>query len=105
MRKRKNWGKYYNRKRRKVSIKVNDLVLVQTHFMSAAGRRVVGKFIPKFEGPYRVLEVWNKNLIIWKKGKRVPVNIDQVRGYRPRQSDTIRSDSHVETLYEGGTEV
>ncbi|GFU83948.1 uncharacterized protein TNCV_560741 [Trichonephila clavipes] len=29
------------------------------------------------------------------------VNIDQVRVYHPRQSDTISSDSHVETLYEG----
>ncbi|GFT17137.1 retrovirus-related Pol polyprotein from transposon 412 [Trichonephila clavipes] len=65
----KNWEKYYNRKRREVNIKVNDLVLVQTHFISAAGRRVVGKFMPKFEGPYRVLEVRNNNLIIWKKGK------------------------------------
>ncbi|GFX57195.1 uncharacterized protein TNCV_2964741 [Trichonephila clavipes] len=97
----KTWGKYYNRKRREVKIKVNDLVLVQTHFMSAAGRRVVGKFMHKFEGPYRVLEVRNNNLIIWKKGKRVTVNIDQVRVYHPRQSDTISSDSHVETLYEG----
>ncbi|GFY02041.1 uncharacterized protein TNCV_5099021 [Trichonephila clavipes] len=73
----KNWEKYYNRKRREVSIKVNNLVLVQTHFISAAGRRVVGKFMPKFEGPYRMLEVRNNNLIIWKKGKRVTVNIDQ----------------------------
>ncbi|GFW10511.1 retrovirus-related Pol polyprotein from transposon 17.6 [Trichonephila clavipes] len=97
----KNWGKYYNRKRREVNIKVNDLMLVQTHFISAEGRRVVGKFMPKLEWPYRVLEVRNNNLIIWKKGKRVTVNIDQVRVYRPRQSDTISSDSHVETLYEG----
>ncbi|GFU29740.1 uncharacterized protein TNCV_4745671 [Trichonephila clavipes] len=52
----KNWEKYYNRKRREVSIKVNDLVLVQTHFISAAGRRVVRKFMPKLEGPYRVFE-------------------------------------------------
>ncbi|GFX83386.1 uncharacterized protein TNCV_909041 [Trichonephila clavipes] len=65
----KNWEKYYNRKRREVSIKVNDLVLVHTHFMSAVGRRVVGNFMPKFEGPYRVLEVRNNNLIIWKKEK------------------------------------
>ncbi|GFW67784.1 uncharacterized protein TNCV_3871151 [Trichonephila clavipes] len=57
--------------------------------------------MPKFKGPYRVLEVRNNNLIIWKKGKRVTVNIDQVRVYHPRQSDTISSDSHVETLYEG----
>ncbi|GFV11295.1 uncharacterized protein TNCV_3723841 [Trichonephila clavipes] len=97
----KTWGNYYNRKRREVNIKVNDLVLVQTHFMSAAGRRVVGKFMPKFEGLYRVLEVRNNNLIILKRGKEVPVNIDQVRVYHPRLSDTISSDSLVETLYEG----
>ncbi|GFT41482.1 uncharacterized protein TNCV_3942441 [Trichonephila clavipes] len=54
----KHWAKYYNRKRREVNIKVNDLVLVT-------------------------------------------VNSDQVRVYRPRQSDTINSNSHVETLYEG----
>ncbi|GFW00247.1 uncharacterized protein TNCV_4354441 [Trichonephila clavipes] len=96
-----NIGKYYYRKRREVNIKVNDLVLVQTHFISAAGRKVVGKFMPKFEGPYRVLEVRNNNLIILKRVKKVTVNIDQVRVFRPRQSDTISSDSHVETLYEG----
>ncbi|GFW89563.1 uncharacterized protein TNCV_1515141 [Trichonephila clavipes] len=57
--------------------------------------------MPKFEGPYRVLEVRNNNLIILKRGKKVTVNIDQVSVYRPRQSDTISSDSLVETLYEG----
>ncbi|GFW05050.1 uncharacterized protein TNCV_598441 [Trichonephila clavipes] len=97
----KTWEKYYNRKRREVNIKVNDLVLVQTHFISAAGRRGVGKSMPKFEASYRVFEDRKNNLIIWKKGKRVTVNIDQVRVYRPRQSDTISSDSHAETLYEG----
>ncbi|GFV89873.1 uncharacterized protein TNCV_4691021 [Trichonephila clavipes] len=97
----KHWEKYYNQKRREVNTKVNDLVLIQTHFISAAGRRVVGKFMPKFEGPYRVLEVRNNNLIILKKGQRVTDNSDHVRVYRPRQSDTISSDSLLETLYEG----
>ncbi|GFW03466.1 hypothetical protein TNCV_1740161 [Trichonephila clavipes] len=59
----KSWEKYYNRRRRDVHIKVNDLVLLQTHFLSAAGRK-------------------------------------QVRVYRPRQTDTISSDSPVETLYD-----
>ncbi|GFY08285.1 retrovirus-related Pol polyprotein from transposon 297 [Trichonephila clavipes] len=68
--------------------------------LRAAGRKQVGKFMPKFEGPYRVLEVKGNNLIIWKSGKRVTVNIDQVRVYRPRQTDTISSDSQVETLYD-----
>ncbi|GFX12518.1 retrovirus-related Pol polyprotein from transposon 412 [Trichonephila clavipes] len=33
--------------------------------------------------------------------KEATINIDQARVYHPRQSDTISSDSHVETLYEG----
>ncbi|GFY26255.1 uncharacterized protein TNCV_24561 [Trichonephila clavipes] len=98
--KHKSWGKYYNRRRRDVHIKVNDLVLIQTHFLSAAGRKQVGKFMPKFEGLYRVLEVKGNNLIIWKSGKSVTVNIDQARVYRPRQTYTISSDSQVETLYD-----
>ncbi|GFS92650.1 uncharacterized protein TNCV_1160951 [Trichonephila clavipes] len=97
----KTWEKYYNRKRRMVNIKVNNFVLVQRHFISAAGRRVVGKFMPKFEGPYRVLTVQNNNLTIWKRGRRVAVNIDQGRIYHPRHSDANGFDSINETLYEG----
>ncbi|GFW85123.1 uncharacterized protein TNCV_3248631 [Trichonephila clavipes] len=48
-----------------------------------------------------VLEVWNNNLIIWKNGKRITVNIDQVQVYHPRKSDTFSLDSHADTLYEG----
>ncbi|GFW85259.1 uncharacterized protein TNCV_3249991 [Trichonephila clavipes] len=65
----KTWEKYYNRQKKAVNIKVNDLVLVQTHFIRATGRRVVGKFMPKFEGPYKVLEVQKNNLTIWKRGE------------------------------------
>ncbi|GFW40875.1 retrovirus-related Pol polyprotein from transposon 17.6 [Trichonephila clavipes] len=72
----RSWEKHYNLRRRDVHIKVNDLVLLQTHFLSAAGKKQVGKFMPKFEGPYKV------------------------RVYRPRQSDTISSDSPIETLYD-----
>ncbi|GFX72377.1 uncharacterized protein TNCV_1253311 [Trichonephila clavipes] len=72
----RSWEKHYNLRRRDVHIKVNDLVLLQTHFLSAAGKKQVGKFMPKFEGPYKV------------------------RVYRPRQSDTISSDSQIETLYD-----
>ncbi|GFV28781.1 retrovirus-related Pol polyprotein from transposon 297 [Trichonephila clavipes] len=47
------------------------------------------------------IETDNNNLIIWKKGRWVTVNIDKVRVYHPRQSDTISLDSNDETLYEG----
>ncbi|GFV20275.1 uncharacterized protein TNCV_19981 [Trichonephila clavipes] len=77
--KHEKWAKYYNRRRRDVRIKVNDWVLLQTHPVSSATKKVAAKFKPKFEGSCRVLKVKNTNLIIWKAGKRLTVNIDQVR--------------------------
>ncbi|GFU47483.1 retrovirus-related Pol polyprotein from transposon 17.6 [Trichonephila clavipes] len=35
----------------------------------AADRKQVGKFMPKFEGPHRVLELNGNNLIVWKSGE------------------------------------
>ncbi|GFW16972.1 uncharacterized protein TNCV_2761001 [Trichonephila clavipes] len=81
------WKKYYNKRRRDVQIKVNNWVLVVTHPLSSATRKVVAKFKPKFEGPYRVLDVKNNNVVIWKAGKRLTINIDQVRKYRHRKCD------------------
>ncbi|GFV21388.1 hypothetical protein TNCV_2371451 [Trichonephila clavipes] len=43
--------------RRDMQIKVNDWVLIKTHPLSSATKKVVTKFKPKFEGSYRVLEV------------------------------------------------
>ncbi|GFW03424.1 retrovirus-related Pol polyprotein from transposon 412 [Trichonephila clavipes] len=67
--KREKWEKYYNRRRCDVQIKMNDWVLVATHPLSSATRKVVAKFKPKFEGPYRVLDVKNNNVVIWKAGR------------------------------------
>ncbi|GFX85899.1 uncharacterized protein TNCV_2473011 [Trichonephila clavipes] len=66
---------------------VNDWVLVATHPLSSAIRKVVAKFKPKFEGPYGVLDVKNNNVVIWKAGKRLTINVDQVRIYRHRKCD------------------
>ncbi|GFS69181.1 uncharacterized protein TNCV_4010291 [Trichonephila clavipes] len=52
--KHEKWEKYYNRRTRDVQIKVNDWVLVATHPLSSATRKVVVKFKPNFEGPHRV---------------------------------------------------
>ncbi|GFT19531.1 uncharacterized protein TNCV_2534181 [Trichonephila clavipes] len=60
--KHEKWEKYYNRHRRDVQIKVNDWNLVTTHPLSSATRKVVAKFKPKCEGPYRVLDVKNNNV-------------------------------------------
>ncbi|GFX92538.1 uncharacterized protein TNCV_2519971 [Trichonephila clavipes] len=79
--------KYYIRRMHDVQIKVNDWVWVATHPLSSATRKVVAKFKPKLEGPYRVLDVKNNNVVIWKAGKRLMINVDQVRIYRHRKCD------------------
>ncbi|GFT39796.1 uncharacterized protein TNCV_4869521 [Trichonephila clavipes] len=87
--KHEKWEKCYNRRRRDVQIKVNDWVLIPTHPLSSATKKVVAKFKPKFEGPYGVLKVKNINVVIWKAGKRLTVNVDQVRIYRHRKCDEM----------------
>ncbi|GFT72261.1 transposable element Tcb1 transposase [Trichonephila clavipes] len=37
--------------------------------------------------PYRVLDVKNNNVVIWKVGKRLTINVDQVRIYRHMKRD------------------
>ncbi|GFV25294.1 retrovirus-related Pol polyprotein from transposon 17.6 [Trichonephila clavipes] len=83
------WGKYYNRRRLDVQIKVNDWVLIKTPPLSSATKKVVAIFKPKFEGPNRVLEVKNNNIVIWRSSKRLKVNVDQVRIYRQRKCDEM----------------
>ncbi|GFX87092.1 uncharacterized protein TNCV_2151461 [Trichonephila clavipes] len=61
--KHEKWEKYYNRRKRDVQIKVNEWFLIATHPLSSATKKVA-KFKPKFEGPYRVLEVKNNNVVI-----------------------------------------
>ncbi|GFV61350.1 uncharacterized protein TNCV_445661 [Trichonephila clavipes] len=85
--KHEKWGKYHNRRRRNVQIKVNDWVLVATHPLRSATRKVEPNFKPKFEGPYRVLGVKNNNVVIWKVGKRLTINVDQKEKLKRRDSD------------------
>ncbi|GFX49979.1 uncharacterized protein TNCV_3883081 [Trichonephila clavipes] len=98
--KHKKWENYYNRRRRDVQIKVNDWVLVATHPLSSAARKVVAKFKPKYLKVRieTVLDVKNNNVVIWKAGKRLTINVDQARIYRHRKCDeteigTVSSDN------------
>ncbi|GFT27736.1 uncharacterized protein TNCV_3571011 [Trichonephila clavipes] len=65
--------------------------MVKTHPLCSAAQKVISKFKPKFKGPYRVLEVKQNNLMVWRSGKRerITVNVDQVRLYHHRKSDEM----------------
>ncbi|GFU17920.1 hypothetical protein TNCV_4029371 [Trichonephila clavipes] len=47
--KHEKWAKYYDRRRRDVQIKVNDWILIKTHPLSSATKKVVSEFKPKLE--------------------------------------------------------
>ncbi|GFY30508.1 hypothetical protein TNCV_3522711 [Trichonephila clavipes] len=70
--KHEKWAKYYNQWRRDVRIKVNDWVLVKTHPLSSAAQKVVAKFKPKFQDPYRVLEETLGFKRSWQSGSGGP---------------------------------
>ncbi|GFX94763.1 uncharacterized protein TNCV_1636251 [Trichonephila clavipes] len=108
----KKWEKYYNRRKRDVQFKVNDWVLVATHPLSRATRKLVAKFEPKFEGPYRVLDVKNNNVVIWKVGKRKKNRREETvtpttSGYnlRPRKGEREESRLNIERKTQQGGSV
>ncbi|GFW52093.1 uncharacterized protein TNCV_2819621 [Trichonephila clavipes] len=110
--KHEKWEKYYNRRRRYVQIKVNNCVWVATHPLSSATRKVVAKFKPKFEGPYRVLDVKNNNVVIWKAGKRLTINVDQTVtpttsgcNLRPRNGKGVESRPTIERKTQQGGQI
>ena len=44
-------------------MKVGDMVLLETHFLSSKAHKRVAKFEPKFVGPYEAVKVIENNLI------------------------------------------
>ncbi|GFW74490.1 hypothetical protein TNCV_2413891 [Trichonephila clavipes] len=66
--KHEKWEKYHNKRRREVNIRVNNLVLVETHPISSTKEKA-HQFKSKFDGPYRFLSVRNNKVVIWKEGK------------------------------------
>ncbi|GFS78975.1 uncharacterized protein TNCV_4342091 [Trichonephila clavipes] len=93
--KHEKWVKYYNKRRREANIRVNDLVLVETHPISSATRK---RWSQNSNQSLRVLIVLSaRNNVIWKAGRRLTVNIDQVRIYHQRKSDegVVEVDSSV----------
>ncbi|GFW03137.1 uncharacterized protein TNCV_157571 [Trichonephila clavipes] len=109
--KNEKWEKYYNRRRRDGQIKVNDWVLIKTHPLSSATKKVVAKFKPKFEGPYRVLEVKNNNIVIRrsikKRGRAEETVMPNTSGcnLRPRNVRRVESPPSMEMKTQQGRPV
>ncbi|GFU62104.1 retrovirus-related Pol polyprotein from transposon 17.6 [Trichonephila clavipes] len=94
---RRSWEKHYNLRRRDVHIKVNDLVLLQTHFLSAAGKKQVGKLMPKFEGPYKycVEGPSYKRSKICRKRSRQGSNHQDRKRHAPEQRRGVKGRSFL----------
>lgn len=57
----------------------------------------MAKFVPKFVGPFKVLEVVNNNVIIDVAGEKTTVNLDQIRVYKFRNDNETSQMSSGES--------
>ncbi|KFM75076.1 hypothetical protein X975_15167, partial [Stegodyphus mimosarum] len=98
---------YYDQKRRGVKYNVGDEVLKIKHNLSNAPEEKVGKFFPRFEGPF-IIEKVTQAVVILKKndGQRITRNVDQIKPFYNRNKMDIfkdffqhpRQSIHIEDL-------
>ncbi|GFV27220.1 retrovirus-related Pol polyprotein from transposon 17.6 [Trichonephila clavipes] len=81
--------------------KWSELILLRKASAQAIANALFENYISRYGATISLISDNGPQFISEVEGKRVTVNIDQVRVYHPRQYDTISLDSHVETLYEG----
>ena len=86
-------------RRRIIHVKVGDMVLLETHFLSSKAHKNVAKFGPKFVSPYKVIKVIKNNLVLDIDGRLTTVYMDQVRVYKTRLSASSSSRSSNSSLY------
>lgn len=58
---------------------------------------MMAKFVSKFVGPFKVLEVVNNNVIIDVAGEKTTVNLDQIRVYKFRNDNETSQMSSGES--------
>ncbi|GFX96372.1 uncharacterized protein TNCV_2054911 [Trichonephila clavipes] len=81
--------------------KWSELIPLRKTSAQAIANAFFENYISRYGAPIFLISDNGPQFISESVGCKVTVNIDQVHVYRPRQSETISSDSHVETLYEG----
>lgn len=87
---------YYNLRRRKTEFHIGQEILKQLHHLSCAAESFVAKFAPKFDGPFKIKDIKENNLIIVNsEGKIETINIDQAKPYHNREKSKILSHLFV----------
>ena len=51
--------RYYNRNKRDISFKLDDLVLRRNHVLSSAAQNFAAKLAAKFIGPFKIIKVYS----------------------------------------------
>lgn len=67
-----------------MEVKAGQKILVQTRILSLSFNAIVIAFTPEYEGSFTIIKLVGSNPFIWKDGKTVSLNIDQVRIYHDR---------------------
>lgn len=58
--------KYYNHRRRDIRFKLGNIVSRKTHVLSSAPDFITKKLAPKYDGPFKVIEVFSSILYVIK---------------------------------------
>ncbi|KFM62714.1 Transposable element Tcb1 transposase, partial [Stegodyphus mimosarum] len=84
---------YYDEKRRGIKYNVGDEVLKIKHNLSNAPEEKVGKFFPRFEGPF-IIEKVTKAVVILKRndGHTMTANVDQIKPFYNRSKMAVFKD-------------
>ena len=76
----------YNRGRKDVSFHVGDEVMRRVHVLSNAAQRFSAKLAPKFDGPYRVVEIKSPTVYVLDLGpsrKNAKVHVSELKRFVP----------------------
>ncbi|KFM64846.1 Retrotransposable element Tf2 protein type 2, partial [Stegodyphus mimosarum] len=85
---------YYDLKRREVKYNVGDEVLKIKHNLSNAPEEKVGKFFPRFEGPFTIEQITGAVVILKRNdGQTLKANVDQIKPFYNRSKMAVFKDS------------
>ncbi|KFM62228.1 hypothetical protein X975_22789, partial [Stegodyphus mimosarum] len=96
---------YYDEKRRGVKYNVGDEVLKIKHNLSNAPEEKVGKFFPRFEGPF-IIEKVTQAVVILKRnyGQKITANVDQIKPFYNRSKMAVFKDFFQDPRQSNSTE-
>ena len=76
----------YNRGKRIASLNVGDMVMRRSHVLSNAAQKFSAKLAPKYDGPFRVVQVLSPTIYLLEmdsENRNAKVHVSEIKRYVP----------------------